>query len=842
MRRTGFIGLATALLAAAAATGALHSTGVLTSEAVQAPTISLDMDPSGNIYDPATNTMTVGPIDACLVSGTADPATHVHTAHVVVQNVEDLVGWQVRLNYEGDRMRPDTVNFAPFTDNNTGQNISFVNLPIDQTSSAHRDISDASDIPPSAAGPQTAAFGSVYIAYQTFPISPDTPAKTTPDDASYSAPNGGVLASVDLQVVGDQSGQLLFTDMDDGNPNIPGSGVAIFDGTVSHEVLLPETSLGDASHAEGAQCQAPTPTPTAPPPTPTPPPVTPTPTTGPPTPTPGPTPQPGTTPAPPPPGTGGPFDPQVAARYSDTSPASHPDVASLLHLGLGPDGQPGTPDDTGDYNFAGSVDFLPSAPTDAEIPDGAIVGTRQSIETIGILNNSCANQIAMSFTFMEGTTDITNTVDMLPFGIGNELAVIAGDNPPFDGIQAVKPPPAVTKYPSFLNAIFDHDWVDYGPDKIPGNTDDNNGPSPPIKPRSRAVATTWMGFASLWIIAQQLTFEPGTDLPQLPALDPVYGYPSVTVLQTASAAGSATPPIAGPITDSCSATKENSLSYGVSQDNPDTPTGEGGIPLRTLPGESGTPITTVFYAISQRDADGDGYENTIDTCPFHFDAVWNPRDPTQPIEGDGPDAFAPGPVHDGIPDTCDPTPAVATGAMDHDGDGYINRGDNCPLHPNPEQADNDRDANGEVVGDGIGDACDTPGNGPDVPDGVAIVCVRTLTVTVGGPNDAAVSGCLTEVVCADCQPECSCPPPECVCAYSPTPTPPVNLTSTSDSAASAATASRPAPGVAGVAALPRTGDGGGGALSGSTLVLAVAAGVAAATVAVAVRVWKAGRR
>jgi hypothetical protein len=317
MRLTGFIGLGFALIAVAAATSALHSAGVLTSEAVQAPTISLDMDPSGNTYDPATNTMTVGAVDACLASETADAGTHLHTAHVVVQNVEDLVAWQVRLNYDGDRMRPDTVSFAPFRDSNTGQNISFVNLPIDQTSGGHRDISDASHIPPSAAGPQTAGFGSTYIASRNFPVSPDTPAKTTPDDASYSAPSGGVLASVDLQVVGDQSSHTLFMQVDDGNPNIIGSGVAVFDGTTSHEVLLPESALFSGYQAEGAAICAAVPTPTNGPITPTPtpappppPPPTPAPTppppggTPPPPPSPFPTP-PGPTPTPPPPGSGG---------------------------------------------------------------------------------------------------------------------------------------------------------------------------------------------------------------------------------------------------------------------------------------------------------------------------------------------------------------------------------------------------------------------------------------------------------------------------------------------------------------------------------------------------------
>jgi hypothetical protein len=118
--------------------------------AVQNPTLAIDMVPADNTYDEATNTMTVGfnpATDFCLAT-TADPATHVHNAHVIVQNVEDLVGWQVRLNYTGDQFRPNTVNFMPFTDNTTGQNISFVNLPIDTTSSVHLDLISASSRSP----------------------------------------------------------------------------------------------------------------------------------------------------------------------------------------------------------------------------------------------------------------------------------------------------------------------------------------------------------------------------------------------------------------------------------------------------------------------------------------------------------------------------------------------------------------------------------------------------------------------------------------------------------------------------------------------------------------------
>ena len=68
MRRAGY--LLPAALAACLALGAiaLFLSGPLTTRAVQNPRISLDMDPAGNSYDAATNTMTVGEGDVLTVN------------------------------------------------------------------------------------------------------------------------------------------------------------------------------------------------------------------------------------------------------------------------------------------------------------------------------------------------------------------------------------------------------------------------------------------------------------------------------------------------------------------------------------------------------------------------------------------------------------------------------------------------------------------------------------------------------------------------------------------------------------------------------------------------------
>src|SRR6266545_8250469 len=173
-------------------------------EAVQTLRISLDMVTSSNSYDDSTNMMTVSAIDGCLTSDPGDNNTHMHVAHLIIQDVEDLAGWQARVNYDGGRMRPSTVNFMPFVDNTTGQNVSFLNLPLEAR--AHRGLITATNIPPHLAGPQTALLGSVYNGSQSFAVSPDTPAKSLPDDTSYNAPFGGVLAAINLQV---QAGQAI---------------------------------------------------------------------------------------------------------------------------------------------------------------------------------------------------------------------------------------------------------------------------------------------------------------------------------------------------------------------------------------------------------------------------------------------------------------------------------------------------------------------------------------------------------------------------------------------------------------------------------------------------------
>jgi hypothetical protein len=429
------------------------------------------------------------------------------------------------------------------------------------------------------------------------------------------------------------------------------------------------------------------------------------------------------------------FVPTPTLTLSDTTPGANPDATASFVIGLGPDGVPRNADDTGDYNFGGVVTFTPPTsfiPTDAEVPDGAITGNLNANSTLGLINSGCNTEIPVSFTYMEATTNISNTIEPLPQGATNQLSPLAGDLNQ-DGIADIKPPPAVTQYPSYLNAVFDPDWDDAGPDKIAGNADDINGPAPPIQPRSRfAAATPIPSAGNLWVILQTVIFDPGTKLPRLPAFPPELGYMSVTVLQDP-----AVNPSPGAVSDFCTPLRADTTTFGITQDNPDTPANEGGVPWRKNPDAAGD-VTGYLLAFSQRDADGDGYENALDPCPYDPDTEWNARH--TPPNGDT-DTFAGSPLADGIPNTCDPTPTEATGTQptDHDGDGFINRGDNCPLDANPDQKDNDTDENGKSP-DGIGDACDRNPGTPDT-EGARLVCIRAITAHIGGDPNAGVGPC-----------------------------------------------------------------------------------------------------
>ncbi len=128
------------------------------------------------------------------------------------------------------------------------------------------------------------------------------------------------------------------------------------------------------------------------------------------------------------------------------------------------------------------------------------------------------------------------------------------------------------------------------------------------QPRARYFGSTFIPSASTTVILNFVFFDPGTSPnPDLP-LDPRLGYPNVTVLQD--------PTVVAPglITDFCTPLTANTTVFAIRKDNPNTGTGGGNV-VRQNPASDGS-FNFLNWARSQRDADGDGVENTLDTCPF----------------------------------------------------------------------------------------------------------------------------------------------------------------------------------------------------------------------------------
>lgn len=418
----------------------------------------------------------------------------------------------------------------------------------------------------------------------------------------------------------------------------------------------------------------------------------------------------------------------------------------------------------GDVNFAGLVFFIPSdwgITPGADIPIGAVVGDLTAQATLGLINAPCANPLPVGFTMLNASTDPSDTVIYLDDD-DNGTEDYAEDRDS-SGLQD-----GFEKYPDFIARVL---------------VDENDEPLTPIR-RSAGIAIV----AGINVLLQFLIFEPGTFIDEQIPNDESLGYPSVTLLQNAG--DPAFDPIPGPITDFCTRLTTSNTSLGISKDNPCTTTGpdrldplcevlsitliecddsldsdgdqtvndgcptvgdeaetacadnidddgdgwvndgcpaieepedstlsdpdESGVPLFTNPPEDTYTFTTV--ALGQRDADGDGYENTLDTCPF----VANLGDPR--VTGDGDDDT------DGLDAACDSNDDPTTGGTnsDEDLDGYLNRGDNCPVTPNGEAEDNQRDSDD----DGIGDACDPNPENEDT-EGELSLAILSTDVTIG---------------------------------------------------------------------------------------------------------------
>jgi len=366
-------------------------------------------------------------------------------------------------------------------------------------------------------------------------------------------------------------------------------------------------------------------------------------------------------------GAAGTFNPAVGVDLSDYEHEANADIATTFEV-------PGT-----DYNYSTLVSFTPvQFFPDEEVPIGARAGTLDALATLGLVNGACNTPLSPHFDLLWASTDPSDTCTFAE---------------QFQDSSTPGLKKGTVLYPDFVARI------------LPG-----------ITPVERLWG--WASVSGQLVSINFLTLEPG----DLPGYSAAWGRPSVTILNDIGDPA-AVPTPGDAITDFCTPLSSDTVYFGLSQDNPLTAADEAGYQLRRNPAYGAT-YTFRWYTTSMRDAEGDCFENYGDTCPFDVN-LENFKE------------WAGHPDQDGIDSACDPVPdsncwpgapGLGPGGsfLDCDKDGFSNRGDNCPLVANPDQADGDVDD--------IGDACDTGGNGPDVPDGTPIERLLGTALEISGPS------------------------------------------------------------------------------------------------------------
>lgn len=300
---------------------------------------------------------------------------------------------------------------------------------------------------------------------------------------------------------------------------------------------------------------------------------------------------------------------------------------------------------------------------------------------------------------MDATTDMTDTVT---FHDDPADADAVGEQ--FEDADGNGTPEGVDQYPEYLMRLLrDQPFNPLDP-----------GASNPLQPIQRVYGQAPVGGDDVSL--QFATFPPGTTINGFTP-DPNWGFMSVLVIQDTG--DPLKVPETSSITDFCAPNHGVTTLFGVTRDNGATAALEAGNLYMTFPGAG--PTGSVILASSEYDADDDGLENTLDTCPFEGNPDgWDPRTNTNTGDAD----------MDGIPDVCDTNDG--DGNQDADGDGFLNRGDNCPRLANPTQSDLDRDD--------IGNECEVlAGADPGAPTGhqhsAPLAWGANFTVPVNGNVD-----------------------------------------------------------------------------------------------------------
>jgi hypothetical protein len=284
------------------------------------------------------------------------------------------------------------------------------------------------------------------------------------------------------------------------------------------------------------------------------------------------------------------------------------------------------------------VEFWPPEGT-TQPAIGVGVGGIDATATLGLLNGTCNNSLVVGIDLMWASID---TGDTLP-NFNDQFA----DVNPANGI-----PDGAEHYPEFLTRI------------VPG-----------VDPIERhfgrvSVSGTMVSISIIYLPPGSLGFPED------------WGVVSVTILNDVGDPGG--DPAPSVITDFCAPLDTMVVTQALADD---------GAEVRRNPDCEDT-FSIRWYTASYPNHDGDGYESALDTCPLVNNIDPSPRT----AEGD--------PDGDGIDGACEPAGGIgiqcwpgAPGVFnDCDGDAFYNRGDNCAIISNPNQADADADD--------IGDACE----------------------------------------------------------------------------------------------------------------------------------------
>ncbi len=414
----------------------------------------------------------------------------------------------------------------------------------------------------------------------------------------------------------------------------------------------------------------------------------------------------------------------------NSDPGANPDIRSKFCVGWGADcaqSPLGNLSAIKESNFGAVVGFVPPefVPT-SNIPIGSIAGQLTSTAVLGLLNGNCSNNLDVSFTLMNASTNMADTIKPKKVGETNTMEPLALDANG-NGI-----PDGADKYPTYLKGLFDPDFDNWGPDGDQETADDVNGPAGPLQPRARLFGIGYIQGG--WVVLNFEFFDQGAHV-VTPATDVTFnaalGFPGITVLQDATAQ-----PAPGAISDFCAPLLSANVALGKTMNNPCTPTPQVG---GNCPGEKkpnvGYPLLPCERG-GTLDDDGDGKIN--DGCPQSGSIAESGAQCDNNTTDDNEDSD----VNDGcppvgeqsegarIPGACSGTdeggcvfrlnPAAGSYTIttftasqrDADGDGIENGLDVCSTDSNPEWNPRGADPVNDPDSDGLPAPCDPSPNTP----------------------------------------------------------------------------------------------------------------------------------